>query len=178
MENQDTDSAVGYEGLTYEQQEKARDTFLTNEEIDTYFAVKNGRGRPAKEIPLDELERACRLMPTDEDLALMFDVDVRTIERRQKKKAFRAAMERGKAQARESLRRAQFRVALGEGRSATTMLIWLGKQHLGQKDKIVNEHSGLEGGPIQIADVRKRLDRLIARRAEPGPAPELPIVSE
>ena len=31
-----------------------------------------------------------------------------------------------------------------------TMLIWLGKQRLGQRDRLDTEHSGSEGGPIPV----------------------------
>jgi hypothetical protein len=32
-----------------------------------------------------------------------------------------------------------------------TMGVWLGKQLLGQRDVITNEHVGSNGGPIQVA---------------------------
>ena len=32
-----------------------------------------------------------------------------------------------------------------------TMGVWLGKQLLGQRDIVTNEHTGSSGGPIQLA---------------------------
>lgn len=55
--------------------------------------------------------------------------------------AYRKAREGGKM----SLRREQFKKAEAGN---TTMLIWLGKQHLGQSDQVRNEQTGKGGGPI------------------------------
>ena len=52
------------------------------------------------------------------------------------------AKEVGKA----SLRSAQFKAALAGN---ATMLIWMGKQLLGQRDKLDHEVTGKDGGPIQ-----------------------------
>jgi len=41
-----------------------------------------------------------------------------------------------------------------------TMAVWLGKQILGQRDVITNEHSGLGGAPIQVAIPKPDLSRL------------------
>jgi hypothetical protein len=87
-------------------------------------------GRPPKEIPVKTLEKLCGLACTDEDLADFFSVSVSTIRRKRKEKTIAAAMARGQAKGRISLRRAQFKAAL-EGN--ITAQIWLGKQLLGQR---------------------------------------------
>jgi hypothetical protein len=56
------------------------------------------------------------------------------------------AFDRGKEKGKSSLRRAQFKSAI-DGNA--TMLIWMGKQLLGQRDKLDHEVSGKDGGPIQ-----------------------------
>lgn len=53
------------------------------------------------------------------------------------------------------LRRAQMTAALG-GNPA--MLIWLGKQALGQKDKHELEHTGEGGGPLSVAVTHRVID--------------------
>ena len=72
---------------------------------------RSGSGRRAVEIDLTEVERLCSIQCTDEELASFFAVDVRTIERRKKKPAFAAALERGRAKGRLSIRRTLFALA-------------------------------------------------------------------
>lgn len=50
-----------------------------------------------------------------------------------------AAIERGRAKGRRSLQAKQFEVAM---KGNVSMLIWLGKQLLGQKDSVNIEHEG------------------------------------
>ena len=58
------------------------------------------------------------------------------------------AIENGRANGRQTLRRLQWQAA-NEGNS--TMLVWLGKQLLGQRDK--TELTGADGGPMQMQTV-------------------------
>jgi len=89
-------------------------------------------GKPEAEIDLNELVQLCTLRCTDEEIAAFFKVDVRTIERRRKKDpAFRDAAERGQSIGKLSLRRWQRDLA---SKGNATMLIWLGKQDLGQRE--------------------------------------------
>ena len=109
------------------------------------------RGLRPKSI-LQELERLCTIQCTDEEIAAFLRVSTRTIERRRKVQSFREAMERGKAKGRVSLRRNLFHLALNGNLGAN---IFLAKNLLGYKDVVSNEHSGPEGGPIEmsLADV-------------------------
>jgi hypothetical protein len=106
-------------------------------------------GRRSVQIDVVELEKLCALQCTHAELAAWFNVSPRTIEARRKQPQFYEAMERGKAKGRISVRRAQMRL-LESGNA--TMGVWLGKQLLGQKDIVTNEHTGSAGGPIQLAD--------------------------
>ena len=108
--------------------------------------------RPKSKIDLDELEKLCAVQCTDEDIAAFLGVSTRTIERRRKMPSFREAMERGKAKGRVSVRRNLFRLATNGNLGAN---IFLAKNLLGYKDVVSNEHSGPEGGPIEmsLADV-------------------------
>jgi hypothetical protein len=108
--------------------------------------------RPKSEIDLDELEKLCAMQCTDEEIAAYMRVSTRTIERRRKVPSFREAMERGKAKGRISVRRNLFRLANNGNVGAN---IFLAKNALGYKDVVSNQHSGPEGGPIEmsLADV-------------------------
>jgi hypothetical protein len=108
--------------------------------------------RPEVYIDLEELEKLCVMQSTNEEIAAFLGVSTRTIERRRKVPSFREVMERGKAKGRISVRRNLFRLASNGNVSAN---IFLAKNLLGYKDVVSNEHSGPEGGPIQmsLADV-------------------------
>jgi len=59
---------------------------------------------------------------------------------------FSTAFQKGHNECNSSLRRKQYEMAM---RGDRTMLIWLGKQRLGQKER--HEYSGPEGGPIPLS---------------------------
>jgi hypothetical protein len=109
---------------------------------------RDGAGRKSASIDLAELEKLCALQCTDEDLAAVFGVTVRTIERRrQRQAAFAAAMEQGRAKGRLSVRRSLF-IQAANGNTAAS--IFLAKNLLGYRDVRSNQHSGPDGGPIPI----------------------------
>jgi hypothetical protein len=104
--------------------------------------------RPEAKIDLAELEKLCGMQCTDEEIAAFFGVSTRTIERRRKVKRFSDVMENAKAKGRVSVRRSLFKQA-GNGNIAAA--IFLAKNLLGYRDVVNTEHTGLAGGPIQIA---------------------------
>ena len=104
--------------------------------------------RPESKIDLVELEKLCGMQCTDDEIAAFFDVSTRTIERRRKVAKFREIMDRAKAKGRISVRRSLFRQAAGNNVAAA---IFLAKNLLGYRDVVNTEHTGLAGGPIQIA---------------------------
>jgi len=85
-------------------------------------------GRPKIEINEDQLEKLASILCTMEEMASFFGCSVDTLERN-----FADTIKKGKDKGRMSLRRLQFEKAQSGN---TTMLIWLGKQMLGQKDKL------------------------------------------
>ena len=101
--------------------------------------VKRKRGRPRADIDLKMLEALCEWGATDHELAAHFNVSEKTIENYRKDAGIKSIMNRGFAHGNISLRRKQFQTAMAGN---VTMQIWLGKQRLGQKDKIANEISG------------------------------------
>jgi len=99
-------------------------------------------GRPVKEINLEELDKLCAMQCTEAEVAGWFGVSVDTIERRVIEMTgvgFAEYFKQKRGKGKVSLRRKQMQVALGGN---PTMLIWLGKQYMDQKDKQEIEHSG------------------------------------
>jgi hypothetical protein len=97
--------------------------------------------RPRKEIDEDKLEQLASLGLSNSEIASVLDCSADTIERN-----YRETLEWGRNKRNASLRRKQYEIAVAGN---PTMLIWLGKQFLGQSDK--QEVSGKDGGPIQAA---------------------------
>jgi hypothetical protein len=104
--------------------------------------------RPEAKIDLAELEKLCGMQCTDEEIAAFFGVSTRTIERRRKVPKFRELMDQGRAKGRISVRRSLFRQAAKDNIAAA---IFLAKNLLSYRDVVNTEHTGLAGGPIQIA---------------------------
>lgn len=70
-------------------------------------------------------------------------------------------LEAGKAIGKTSLRRKQFAEAM---KGNTTMLVWLGKQYLDQKDK----HEVAQTVDVTVTDARSKLEHLLDRHAATG----------
>ncbi len=87
--------------------------------------------RPVK--PIDEalLKKLCTILCTNEEMASILGVSRETLESR-----YLADIREWKEGGKMSLRRAQYQLAM---KGNMGMLIWLGKQHLGQSDK--NDYS-------------------------------------
>jgi hypothetical protein len=104
--------------------------------------------RPETKIDLVELEKLCVMQCTHEEVAAFFGVSARTIERRRRVDRFREIMDGAKAKGRVSVRRNLFRLANAGNVAAA---IFLAKNLLGYRDIVNTEHTGLGGGPIEIA---------------------------
>ena len=103
-----------------------------------------GGGRPKKVIDYEAVAKLAALQCTQEEIASFLGVSVDTLTRDPKFcGTYKEGIERGKM----SLRRHQWR-ALEEGNP--TMLVWLGKQYLRQRDKFDHELTGAEGGPLVV----------------------------
>lgn len=91
---------------------------------------KTKRGRPKIQFDYAEIEKLAQLHCTIEEIASFFGVNSKTLSRDEKfKEIYKKGMDTGKM----SLRRMQFKAASAGN---VTMLIWLGKQLLGQTDKL------------------------------------------
>ena len=87
-------------------------------------------GRPKKEINYDFVTELANIQCTQEEIAGVLKISVRTLQRDEE---FCRIYKNGMLNGKMSLRRKQWE-AVNEGN--VTMLVWLGKQYLGQKDKI------------------------------------------
>lgn len=95
--------------------------------------------RPRKEVDADKLFQLASLGLTTAEIASVLECSPDTLERN-----FKEEMLEGKEKCKASVRRKQFELAMAGN---PTMLVWLGKQILGQSDKA--ELTGANGGPIQ-----------------------------
>ena len=102
-------------------------------------------GRPKIEINWEDVRKLSLLQCTQNEIASFLGVSVDTLLRR---KEFCVLHKKGMEEGRMSLRRLQWKKA-NEGN--VTMLIWLGKQYLGQSDK--QELTGKDGKAL-VPDIK------------------------
>ena len=96
---------------------------------------KNKGGRPRKEIDYPKLEALCKIQCTGEECASVLQIDYDTLNNALKRDGyggFSEYLKRHSSSGKASLRRLQWKAAEALN---TAMLIWLGKQYLGQTDK-------------------------------------------
>lgn len=92
---------------------------------------------PAKaaEIDLVELKKLAILNPNVLEIAAYFSVSKSTVIRYLKRKEYKKAIEDGASNRKTSLKRMQWQAA---AKGNVSMLIWLGKQELGQREPTTN----------------------------------------
>ena len=99
----------------------------------------NPDGRPRKEIKWEEFEELCKIQCTQSEIASVLKVHIDTLRDHVAEhyaedfsNVYKKYSENGKM----SLRRTQIKLA----QKNPAMCIWLGKQYLGQKDTIIDNH--------------------------------------
>ena len=126
-------------------------------DLDVFFEKRATKGRPRKiltEEALKLIESLAHIMCTDEEIAGILGASIDTLLNADNKELFRTAIEKGKAQGKQSLRREQWKLAQ---KGNASMLIWLGKQWLGQTDKVEATTSFEDLTPL--AELIKRKDK-------------------
>ena len=118
----------------------------------------NKGGRPKKPIDYDKLKKMCSIHCTGEECASLLDVSYEHLNNmliQDGHGGFLEFFKKHSAGGKMSLRRKQFEKAVTEG--SVPMLIWLGKQYLGQKDLVEdgNHHDQIEN---QIIDAVRKSD--------------------
>jgi DNA-binding Lrp family transcriptional regulator len=113
-------------------------------------------GRPLLQIDEDTVEKLAGLHCTMKEIAAFVGCSVDTLENR-----FSELIEQGREKGKISLRRKQYDLAM---KGNATMLIWLGKQNLGQTERsrdeidVMNRFAQMNVQPMsteQLADVVK-----------------------
>jgi hypothetical protein len=100
---------------------------------------QDGPGRPKAKLDPEHIKALAGAGCTVDEIAEFLGVNKKTLERR-----FLKIMEAGRLRRNVSLRRKQVELAMKGDR---TMLIWLGKQCLGQSEK--SQITGKDDGPIK-----------------------------
>lgn len=83
-------------------------------------------------LDLDDLEKLAAMNCTQDEAAAWFGIGLRTFARKLEQRQYREVWEYGRGKGRVSIRRLQLEAAR---RGNVVMLIWLGKQLLGQRDR-------------------------------------------
>jgi len=120
---------------------------------------KNKGGRIPKEIDWEAVDELLKIQCTGEEIAVVLKISYDTLERRVKQVhnmsyAEYSAIKRAAGYA--SLRRAQFKMA----QTIPSMAIWLGKQYLGQSDKIDHLTNNEPITDIKVTIVEKSVKNL------------------
>lgn len=112
------------------------------------------KGSLTREKFVKQFETLCAIQCTEEEICAVLDVDDKSLTRFCKdeynmsfSEIFKLKRQNGKA----SLRRTQWQMA----EKNVTMAIWLGKQYLGQSEKIISENTNANGVLEDIASYLK-----------------------
>lgn len=97
------------------------------------YGYEVGRGRRKRVIQPDQVYELAAIGCNDREIARFFDMDENTL-----RYNFADIMEKGREDLKHSLRRAQIKLALSGN---AVMLIWLGKNILGQQETPTNNES-------------------------------------
>lgn len=107
-------------------------------------------GRPRKEINYKTLAGLCKLQCTGDECASVLGIDYDTLCRALKRDGhgtFADYLKRFGAHGRMSLRRLQWKAA---NAGNVGMLVWLGKQYLGQRDTPEAERADDAPAPVRV----------------------------
>lgn len=108
--------------------------------------AKHAGGRPCKEIPKVEFEKLCGLQCTKEEICGFFEVTDKTLDawcartyfdENGEPMSFSDVFKQKRGAGKIALRRNQFQLS----KKNAAMAIFLGKQFLGQKEKVEMEHT-------------------------------------
>lgn len=104
-------------------------------------------GRPKKVIDYGLVEKLANIQCTEAEIAEILEISTRTL---QKDSEFLRTYKKGLESGKSSLRRLQWRAA---EKGNPTMLVWLGKQYLNQKDKSeIEQHNKNTEMPTIVVD--------------------------
>jgi hypothetical protein len=116
---------------------------MSNQEKPTIQSKEKKLGRPKLDIDVEQVKRLARLHCSMQEMADFFGCHRDTLHNN-----FSAEIDKGRSEGNISLRRKQWQVAVENGNPV--MLIWLGKQMLGQRNEIIESDSNT---PLPIYDI-------------------------
>ena len=131
---------------------------MTNQEKLTIQSEEKKVGRPKLDIDAEQVKRLARLHCTMQEMADFFGCHRDTLHNN-----FSAEIDKGRSEGNISLRRKQWQMAVEKGN--VVMLIWLGKQMLGQRNEIIESDSNT---PLPIYDIVEDKTEVIEMKVEDG----------
>ena len=108
-------------------------------------------GRPKKEIDYTTVEKLANIQCTQDEIASFLGISTRTLQRDEQ---FMELFNRGRENGKMSLRRMQWKHA----EKSVPMAIWLGKQYLGQRDKVEYTDDGVKAINDNINNIANLLN--------------------
>ena len=115
-------------------------------------------GRPKLDIDPEQVTRLARLHCTMNEMASFFGCHIDTL-----RDNFSNEIDKGRSEGNISLRRKQWQMAVEKGN--VVMLIWLGKQMLGQRNEILESDNN---APLPIYDIVEDKTEVIEMKVEDG----------
>ena len=115
-------------------------------------------GRPKLDIDPEQVTRLARLHCTMNEMASFFGCHIDTL-----RDNFSNEIDKGRSEGNISLRRKQWQMAVEKGN--VVMLIWLGKQMLGQRNEIIESDNNT---PLPIYDIVEEKREVIEMKVEDG----------
>lgn len=109
---------------------------MNNKEL--YFDRVETKGRPKyvlNDAGKKQIEDLATILCTDVEIASIMGVSVDTLQSNDNINTFAECKEKGREKGKASIRRKQYELAM-KGSGHYGMLVWLGKQYLGQREKI------------------------------------------
>ena len=116
-------------------------------------------GRPKKEIDYTTVEKLANIQCTQDEIASFLGISTRTLQRDEQ---FMELFNRGRENGKMSLRRIQWKHA----EKSVPMAIWLGKQYLGQRDKVEYTDDGMKAINDNINNIADLLNNPKPNRSE------------
>lgn len=120
-------------------------------------ALKRPRGRPPVEVDPQKVYELASIACTLDEIALLCGCSVSTLRNK-----YKEVYDKGYAVARSSLRREQWKAASSGN---ATMLIWLGKQMLGQRD-FKDDPAKAADAEMTPAELDEKINKLLEKPSE------------
>lgn len=130
---------------------------MANTDKERYFDKEATAGRPLlilNDFGLETIEKLASVFCTDEEIASFMGVTVETLLNNKNKSSFLEYKKRGLERGKATLRRKQFELAM---KGNCTMLIWLGRNYLGQSENNIDDDAKTTEALEKVTDAIKQL---------------------